>query len=282
MPLDPTRTRQHLTAGDFRRLFIEELGWDSHTASLDIPIDGQIFTLAAVAQKRGMVAFHCIATGQQTIPDYPTRRKIDRQLTKSAQEHLIIYTDPSNATQVWQWVKREMGKPTACREHTYHRNQPGDALIQKLQGIAFSLEEEEQLSLIEVTSRARAAFDVERVTKRFYDTFQKEHTAFLKFLKGIPDEDLQRWYASVMLNRLMFVYFIQKKEFLDGNPNYLRDKLTECQTRGKDRFYKDFLCPLFFEGFAKKDTDRAATVNRLLGKVPYLNGGLFLRRQSLG
>jgi hypothetical protein len=279
MPLDPTRTRQYLTAGDFRRLFIEELGWDSHTASLDIPIDGQTFTLIAVAQKRGMVAFHCRASGQQAIPDYPTRRKIDRQLTKSAQEHLIIYTDPSNSTQVWQWVKREAGKPTACREHTYYRNQPGDALIQKLQGIAFSLEEEEQLSLIEVTSRARSAFDVERVTKRFYDTFQKEHTAFLKFLKGIPDEDLQRWYASVMLNRLMFVYFVQKKDFLDGNQDYLRNKLTECQTRGKDRFYKDFLCPLFFEGFGKKDTDRAATVNRLLGKVPYLNGGLFLRHQ---
>lgn len=279
MPLDPTRTRQHLTAGDFRRLFIEELGWDSHTASLDIPIDGQTFTLATVAQKRGMVAFHCRASGQQAIPDYPARRKIDRQLTKSAQEHLIIYTDPSNSTQVWQWVKREVGKPTACREHTYYRNQPGDALIQKLQGIVFSLEEEEQLSLVEVTSRARAAFDVERVTKRFYDTFQKEHTAFLKFLKGIPDEDLQRWYASVMLNRLMFVYFIQKKGFLDGNRDYLRNKLTECQIRGKDRFYKDVLCPLFFEGFNKKDTDRAVAVNRLLGKVPYLNGGLFLRHQ---
>jgi len=279
MSLDSTRTRQHLTSGDFRRLFIEELGWDSHTASLDILIDGQTFALIAVAQKRGMVAFHCRASGQQAIPDYPTRRKIDRQLTKSAQEHLIIYTDPSNSIQVWQWVKREVGKPTACREHTYHRNQPGDALIQKLQGIAFSLEEEEQLSLVEVTSRARAAFDVERITKRFYDTFQKEHTAFLKFLKGIPDEDLQRWYASVMLNRLMFVYFIQKKSFLDGNQDYLRNKLTECQARGKDRFYKDFLCPLFFEGFGKKDTDRAATVNHLLGKVPYLNGGLFLRHQ---
>ncbi|MGE3152020.1 MAG: DNA methyltransferase [Nitrospiraceae bacterium] len=277
MPLEPTRTRQHLAACDFRCLFIEELGWDTHTASIEIPIDGQPLTLTAVAQKRGMVAFHCPATGQHGIPDYPTRRKIDRQLTKSAQEHLIIYTDPSNSTQVWQWVKREVGKPTACREHTYHRNQPGDALILKLQGIAFSLEEEEQLSLVEVTTRARAAFDVERVTKRFYDTFQKEHTAFLKFLKGIPDDDLLRWYASVMLNRLMFVYFIQKKGFLDGNRDYLRIKLNESQARGKDRFYRDFLCPLFFEGFAKKDTDRGATVNRLLGKVPYLNGGLFLR-----
>ena len=279
MPLDAQRTRQFLTAGDFRRLFIEELGWDSHAASHEIPIDGQSFTLTAIAQKRGMVAFQCRPAERQPIPDYPIRRKIDRQVCKIAQEHLTIYTDTSLSTQVWQWVKHEVGRPTACREHAYSSSQSGEALIQKLKAIAFSLEEEEQLSLVEVTRRTRAAFDVERVTKRFYEMFQKEHGAFLKFLKGIPDKDLQRWYVSVMLNRLMFVYFIQKKGFLDGDQDYLRNKLTASQARKKDRFYLDFLCPLFFEGFAKESSDRGVTMNRLLGKVPYLNGGLFLRHQ---
>ncbi|MDD5558434.1 DNA methyltransferase [Candidatus Methylomirabilis sp.] len=279
MPLDVTRTRQYLSRFDFKTLFLEELGWDSHTASVDAVSDGQTFALTAIAQKRGMVAFICSPNGPSGIPEYPTRRKIERQVAKSVQEHLIIYTDPAQTTQIWQWVKREVGKPTACREHTYHRAQPGDALIQKLQVIAFSLDEEERLSLVDVTSRTRTAFDVERVTKRFYDVFQKEHAAFLKFLKGIPDEELQRWYVSVMLNRLMFVYFIQKKHFLDGNPDYLRSKLAESLARGKDRFYREFLCPLFFEGFAKKDSERSTATNRLLGKVPYLNGGLFLRHQ---
>ena len=113
--------------------------------------------------------------------------------------------------------------PDACREHRYNRNeQSGDALIEKLRTIAFTLEEEEGLTIVDVTGRVRAGFDVERVTKRFYDHFKREHTAFLKFLKGIPDEEMQRWYASVMLNRLMFIYFIQKKEFLNGDPDYLR------------------------------------------------------------
>jgi hypothetical protein len=31
-----------------------------------------------------------------------------------------------------------------------------------------------------------------------------------------------------MLNRLMFVYFIQQKGFLDGNPNYLADRMQPC------------------------------------------------------
>jgi len=130
-----------------------------------------------------------------------------------------------------------------------------------------------------VTIRAGAAFDVERVTKRFYDRFKQEHAVFLTFLKGIPDEEMQRWYASVMLNRLMFIYFIQKKGFLDNDTNYLRDKLAQSKQRGKDRFYSDFLCPLFFEGFARKESERSASINQLLGKVPYLNDGIFQRHQ---
>lgn len=275
MPMDTTRTRQCLKDFDLKTLFIEELGWDHHNATLEVPLDGQPHRLSGIAQKRGMVAF--VSSGD--IPDYPTRRKIERQVAKSAHEHLIIFTDPNKRTQTWQWVKREAGKPSACREHTYHRDQPGDALIQKLQTIAFGLDEEETLTIAHVTGRARAAFDVERVTKRFYDRFKTEHAAFLNFINGIPDDELHRWYASVMLNRLMFIYFIQKKGFLDKDTDYLRTKLAQIQDQGKGRFYSRFLCPLFFEGFAKKPAQRSAATNKLLGKVPYLNGGIFQRHQ---
>ena len=127
--------------------------------------------------------------------------------------------------------------------------------------------------------RVRAAFDVERVTKRFYDRFKTEHAQFLNFLEGIPDQEMERWYASVMLNRLMFIYFIQKKDFLNNDPDYLRTKLGESQANGTDRYYTDFLCPLFFEGFAKPESERSREMGRLLGKVPYLNGGIFQRHQ---
>ena len=82
-----------------------------------------------------------------------------------------------------------------------------------------------------------------------------------------------------MLNRLMFIYFIQKKGFLGGDQNYLRNQLTESRLRARDRFYQEFLCPLFFEGFAKKAEDRSAVINWLLGQVPYLNGGIFLKHE---
>lgn len=279
MQLNVSRIRQCLKEFNFHPIFTEELGWEHYTSHLNINIDNQDFTLTAISQKRGMATFNCTPPDNGHIPDYALRRKIEQRVAKSVHEHIIVYTDRDKTRQVWQWVRREAGKPTACREHIYHCNQPGDALIQKLQSLAFSLVEEEHLTIVDVTRRARAAFDVERVTKRFYDRFKSEHEVFLRFIKGIPDEELQRWYASVMLNRLMFIYFIQKKGFLDNNTNYLRDRLTRSKQRGKDCFYRDFLCPLFFEGFAKNESERSKASNQLLGKVPYLNGGIFQRHQ---
>ena len=280
MQIDRQETRQYLKESDFEPLF-NELGWDHHTQTLPITVDETEYTLTAIAQKRGMVVFECAATETDGhIPDYATRRKIQKQVGKTVHEHFIIYTDTEKTTQIWQWVKREQGKPDACREHRYNSNeQSGESLIQKLQTIAFTLDEEEELTLFSVTGQVQAAFDVEKVTKKFYDHFKREHTAFLKFLNGIPDEEMQRWYASVMLNRLMFIYFIQKKGFLNNNPDYLSTKLTESKEKGTNRYYKEFLCPLFFEGFAKPEDERGREVKRLLGRIPYLNGGIFQKHQ---
>jgi hypothetical protein len=273
MKLEFARVQRLLKTFDFSTLFREELGWEPMRSALDVAVGEEIYHLDALAHKRGFTALRC----QGQIPPYAIRRKIDSQAAKSYHEHLIIYTDPAQTTQVWQWVKRQIGRPVASREHTFRSDQSGMALIQKLEYLVVALEEEDELTILDVAEGVRSGFDVERVTKRFYDRFKDEHTAFLKFVKGIPEEGMQRWYVSVILNRLMFVYFIQKKGFLDGDPDYLRRKLAESQEGGKDRFYTDFLCPLFFRGFAQKEHD-AATV-RLLGQVPFLNGGIFAMHQ---
>ncbi len=269
--------QSRLKAFDFKGLFTQELMWNNFpTRELEVPVDGVTYTLRPVAQ-RGMAVFECLPPTDKDFPKYAVRRKIDTQVSKSAREHIIVFHDHAKSVQVWQWVKREAGKPSACREQIFYTEQTGDALIQKLQAIAFSLEDDENIT--ETVGRVGAAFDVEKVTKKFYELFQKEHDTFLKFVDGIPDKELEKWYVSVMLNRLMFIYFIQKKKFLGGDQQYLSNKLAESKKRGKNEFYKTFLCPLFFEGFAKRPEQRSAATNRLLGEVPYLNGGLFLKHQ---
>lgn len=80
-----------------------------------------------------------------------------------------------------------------------------------------------------------------------------------------------------MLNRLMFVYFIQRKGFLDGDRDYLRNRLNRMRTEhGRDTFYsfyRYFLLRLFHEGLG--GSKRTSELEKLLGHIPFLNGGLF-------
>jgi hypothetical protein len=269
MAINRERARQCLKALDFRKLFVEELGWDNLSTKLVKQIDGHEYRFQAVAEKRGVVVLV-----SDSIPVYAVRVKVDRLIAKDHFEHLIVFTDLAAGRQVWQWVRKEPGKPTAVRTYHYSPTQSGELLFQKLDNLVFTLEEEEGLTLGAVTGRMRT-LDVEKVTKKFYERFTTEHSSFLSFIKGIPDKQMESWYASVMINRLMFLYFIQEKGFLNGDKEYLRNKLAESRDRKPDSYYRDFLCPLFFHGFALKKAERSAAINELLGTIPYLNGGLF-------
>jgi hypothetical protein len=273
MAIDRERARQCLKDFDIRKLFIDELGWDKFSKPLTKQIDGCEYSFRAVAEKRGVVVLVCDA-----IPEYAIRVKLDKLIAKDHFEHLIVFADKAQGRQAWQWFRKEPGKPVAVRTYRFTSGQSGELVLQKLENLAFTLSEEETLTLGDVTGRLKT-LDVEKVTKKFYERFKTEHATFLSFIKGIPDEHMEAWYASVMVNRLMFLYFIQEKGFLNGDKDYLRNKLAESHSQKPDAYYRDFLTTLFFQGFARKKEDRSAATNKLLGEIPYLNGGLFQPHQ---
>ena len=224
MNFRPEHVRQAIQAFDFERLF-DELGWDNPPADQAVVVQDRSYELQAVANKSGLAAY---VHQSKAIPERDVRMKIERQLAKAVYEHLLVFTDDAQTRQVWQWVRRQTGHTPHYREHTYRRGQTGELLVQKLQPLAFSLDDDP--STAEVAGRARRAFDVDRVTRRFYDKFKTERETFQRFLeKAIPLQKDREIYASVMLDRLMFVYFIQKKGFLDDDRDYLRTRLKQVQ-----------------------------------------------------
>src|SRR5260370_5815970 len=278
--------QQYIQDFDFKKLFKNVLGWDNlNEPPLAIPCDGQTYILRPLVEKRGVKVYVCDPDAQGKIPSDPLLRKIEREVTKHAYEHFIIYVDAAREHQVWQWVKREQGKPLAPRLNRYHKGQSGELLAQKLEIMAVAIDEEDKIHMAEIAGRVARAFDVERVTKKFYDRFKLEHSAFLNFIQGITSQANREWYASLMLNRLVFMYFIQRKGFLDtktrglldGDPIYLSNRLKWVQEqRGEDQFhtfYRYFLLKLFHDGLSKRE--HSPELEALLGKVPYLNGGLF-------
>jgi hypothetical protein len=199
-----------------------------------------------------------------------------------------VFTDNNKTVQHWQLPLREKGRLKHLITFAWRKGQDAEGLYQKFRNIVFTLDEEENITLLDVTERVRMSLSAnsEKVVKKFYADFAKQHEAFLTFIKGIDDVMTdkdnfnKKWYASLMMNRLMFCYFIQKKRFLDWNDAYLRDKLNECKKlKGKNNFYgfyRSFLLELFHDELANpREKRRKKKILVEFGDIPYLNGSLF-------
>lgn len=280
MSIDMQQVRQKLHGFDFKNLFIEELGWSQPSYPKPIVLEwrGAQFEQQQITHLAGVVVFE-IESHDGKIPDTKSRAAIHKEISQQYHENLLIFLDKKRTQSLWYWVKRE-GTKRYPREHLYVKGQPGDLFLSKITAMFFDmgeLDEHGNVSVIEVAQRLQKALDVEPVTKKFYTEYRDQHILFLKYITGIDNERDRQWYASVLLNRLMFIYFLQRKGFVDeGNLDYLQDKLVQSKTCGANLYYSTFLKTLFFEGFAKPLEQRSDIAKALLGNIVYLNGGLFL------
>lgn len=282
--MDKIKFAKYVKGFDFKGLFID-LGWNNYSGQLPVTVDENTFEIQGIVEKRGFVIVLCPPFANGNIPLSKTRKKIEHVFSRFHQEHLIIYGDAAKTKQVWQFVVQEPDKPRKAREIQYSKEQDPEILYQRARGLLFTLDEEENITLVDVIARFKENFaqNTEQVTKKFYTEFKKHHNAFLDFISGIDDtiadkeNKNKQWYSSLMLNRLMFCYFIQKRGYLDNNIHYLHDKLKEVKSKaGKNKFYsfyRDFLLELFHKGLGQPEKKRDLSVD--LGNIPYLNGGLF-------
>jgi len=287
--LNLPRTRRLLDSFGWADLFIEELGWSRPPASsppLALLVAADTFTLRPIAHLGGAWVYG-VSSPTGLIPDQQARLALHRATLSRQREHLLIFEDIGQYQTLWSWPRFEGGKLLA-RTHLYVKGQPGDLFLSKLSNIYFDLNELDETGaadLVTVTKRLKKALDVSPVTREFYKVFSQQQLQVVAAVQGLPNEPRrQQHYASVLLTRLMFVYFLQKKFLLDnGNDHYLEQKLAAhkawaaTQPGTPPTFYRRFLRELFFQGFALHPEHRDPAVAPLLGTIPYLNGGLFLQ-----
>ncbi|AKV70877.1 Eco57I restriction-modification methylase domain-containing protein [Microcystis panniformis] len=142
-------------------------------------------------------------------------------------------------------------------------------------------------SPLAIQERHDEAFDVEKVTKKFFEQYRSVFEKVEQLItKTIPNADQRRLFTQKLFNRLMFIVFIQKKGWLKFNEqtNYLetlwQDYQNENSTSDKN-FYRNRLTHLFFTGLNNPQQTDIIGINnggflrQIIGTVPYLNGGLF-------
>ena len=127
----PIFNQEHLKQFRFKELF-NELGWDLPTQQqpLSVAVGNDTWLLDPVAIKRGVQVLHCQPDATGGLPDYATRQKIERKVTPEVREHLLVFTDAAQTTQVWQWVSRLQGKTAQYREVVFRQGETPELLTQ--------------------------------------------------------------------------------------------------------------------------------------------------------
>ena len=282
MNINRREFNQYIADSDFRTLFIREMLWNNPQGqtTFDIMVEETTYRFEQIAQRSGFQVLTCQV---QEIPTSSMAKKIDTRLRRQANDYICIYYLPNSQHHLWVAPVNKVEKRDLVLVE-YETAESASFLYEKMEGLSFELDD--HTTIMDVKERVQGTFIInsEKITKDFYTGFRKEHTRFAQFITGIDDNiepkknQNKQWYTSVMLNRLMFCYFIQKKGFLDLNVNYLREKLSWVQReKGEDRFYdsfyKGFLRSLFHDGLNSPRHER--DFQQKYGRIPYLNGGMF-------
>ncbi len=204
---------------------------------------------------------------------------MDREAARRSAERLLIFADEDE--HLWLWPEKRPSGGTRHVVHTYRPGKPSPALEQRIQRVAFEFKEEANLTTLAVRERVRTAFNAEKITNRFYKDVTRQRQQLASSIRGLADEKDRELYASILLDRLIFLYFIQQKGFLDDDREYLSHRLQIVREwKGPDQFfgfYRDFLVPLFHQALGSSTPKYPdAKTREVIGDVPYINGGLFL------
>ncbi len=271
MQIHPENIRRAFQEFDWKTLFLEELLWNKPRAVQPPKIEEA--TAREVAHLGQIPVYEITTDGP--IPEGDKRREIHGQIAKTTVNCLLIFVDETRAQTLWLWAKREKNR-FAYRENVWVRGQSSDLFLAKLAALFVDIEDsasEGGVSALRGGKILANALDTSKVTTKFYNQWKEIQLEIAPLIEGLPDEKTRAQYTLVLLHRLMFIYFLQKRGFVDNDVRYLENK---SESYGDGSFFQNFLKPLFFEGFAQPEGERSAATKTKIGDVKYLNGGLFL------
>lgn len=208
-------------------------------------------------------------------------RDVIAQLSKRYPDSMFVFSN--NSLEQWHFINVKSpngnGQGPQFRRFTIGPDERLRTAADRLARIA--LTPLSQRSRMEIMKRHDQAFDVTAVTGEFFKLYQKLFEEISKEIRGLADPQQKHTFTQQLFNRLMFIAFVQKKRWLRLNGqsdyDYLKalweDYQSQSKKRAKTTFYVDRLWWLFFKGL--NTLNKGPDVERRIGGVPFLNGGLF-------
>jgi len=243
---------------DFRRLFIEELGWnnpDQPPAKIELGDHEYEFTQAA--SYKGLRVWHC-----PTLPSRRVQRTLDELIGRTSHERLVIFS--GEGRQEWRWPRRAQtsGANAKLLVHSHVDGTADPRLAEQLRIITLDLDED--VTLVALLERMRAAFDQEaevasvqaaRLMGSLYNALE---------VTGVEPVS-----ATLLLARLLFLLFG------DDGGMWRKDMFTQFVegATSADTLHSDLTH--LFEVLNTPESDRDASAGEVLSEFRYVNGGLY-------
>lgn len=273
-----------------RLLFTEKFDFNAATGKVSLADAPKNVTLPSNAERIASIEGINVVYVPLELPDTTRVRKAEaaasaRMLARQlGDDMLLLISNQQTGGEVSQLhviLPTFAGSTLALCRMIIERDLPRRTVLQQLSNIYHQWQQKKDLRLA-----LEEAFDVEAVTKRFFEQYHEVFKRVQRLVKGFPETDdgreAKKLFVQTLFNRLMFIYFLSRKGWLkfEGDPDYLA-ALWKDYKKKKDakNFYRERLRLLFFSGLnnprsvdlAKDDPPLYA----LIGDVPFLNGGLF-------
>lgn len=220
-----------------------------------------------------------------------------RQMMKSyvkygADAAIAVFADKEH----WRlsYMSDLKGGETSAKRFSYILGDPNGQYNTPVNRLALLGTQAPRLRLSDI----RDAFSVDALSKEFFDEYHRHYDFIVKELERQGNSGaLYHDYVKKMLGRIVFLHFLQKKGWLDGNQTFLRDLFFMQPFDRRADFLEKVLEPLFFGIFNTEPQNRekvfsehnwdlsllnewnGGSTNALTHSynhaLPYLNGGLF-------
>jgi len=257
---------------DVRKLFIEKSNFDYADKGLDEidfspQIKDKIIQTKIIASKGDFKIILCKIDALLKGIERPAVQTISRYYLNN----LIVFTDKKE-TEFHFINTRYIGKDKEKKARGFRRITVGktDRLRTAAERLSM-IYAPEGISSLDLQTKCEEAFNVEAVTEEFYKIFVEKYKDLRKTILEENDVDKEKAdeLTQNILNRLLFLYFIQKKEWLKEDYKFLYNNFLNLNHNSEKNYYRDFLLPLF------KKLSRPDFHHPDFEDIPFLNGGLF-------
>ena len=267
-----------------RALFVEKLDFNPASGQVDLTGAAAGARLPGAAQRIARLDGVNVLYVPLNIPETDRVRKTEaaaaakRIADQLGEDMLLVFTN--TACSQLHFIRPDFdGAQPTLRRMVVERDLPRRTAVEQFSKVYGSYERSGS-----IRDALAEAFDVEPVTKQFFQEYKRVFEAAEERVSGFgsDEKDDKRLFVQTLFNRLMFVYFLSRKSWLTfrGNNDYLKALWNDYRAASlHTNFYISRLAPLFFAGLNNPQSRNLNRDNPVphdrIGDVPFLNGGLF-------